>query len=265
MPVVATWNVNSIKVRLPLLQQWLASAQPDIVLLQELKCQTEAFPHLEIEALGYRAYVVGQKTYNGVAILSKTPLTITRESLPGDEADSQARYLEAKFGDLTVAALYLPNGNPIQDENGQPHEKFTYKLRWLERFHEHVNSLLATEQACVFGGDYNIIPQAEDVYDPKGWEQDALFHPQSRAAWRRLLSLGLTDAFRARHPNEHQAYTFWDYQAGAWPRDNGLRIDHFLLSPEAADRLQDCRIDREPRGWEKASDHTPVLLTLNDA
>lgn len=265
MPVVATWNVNSIKVRLPLLQQWLASAQPDIVLLQELKCQTEAFPHLEIEALGYRAYVVGQKTYNGVAILSKTPLTITRESLPGDEADSQARYLEAKFGDLTVAALYLPNGNPIQDENGQPHEKFTYKLRWLERFHEHVNSLLATEQPCVFGGDYNIIPQAEDVYDPKGWERDALFHPQSRAAWWRLLDLGLTDAFRTRYPNEHHAYTFWDYQAGAWPRDNGLRIDHFLLSPEAADRLQDCRIDREPRGWEKASDHTPVLLTLNDA
>lgn len=265
MPVITTWNVNSIKVRLPLLQQWLSAAQPDIVLLQELKCQTEAFPRLEIEAMGYHATVVGQKTYNGVAILSKQPITITHETLPGDVNDTQARYLEAQYGGLTVAALYLPNGNPIQDESGQPHEKFSYKLRWLERFHEHVKSLLASEQPCVFGGDYNIIPQAEDVYDPKGWEQDALFHPQSRAAWRRLLDLGLTDAFRACHPTEPHAYTFWDYQAGAWPRDNGLRIDHFLLSPEAADRLQDCHIDREPRGWEKASDHTPVLLTLNDA
>ncbi len=262
MLTIATWNVNSIKVRLPNLQLWLKDVQPDILLLQELKCQEDGFPFLEIEALGYRAYVVGQKTYNGVAILSKEPLDITHKALPGDAEDTQARYIEARRGPLTVASIYLPNGNPIE-EDGARGPKFAYKLRWLQRLEEHVRTLLASEQPFVLGGDYNIIPQAEDVYDPKGWEQDALFHPESRAAWRRLCGLGLTEAFRALHPDEKQAYTFWDYQQGAWPKNWGLRIDHFLLSPEAADMMTSCTIDRTPRGWEKASDHTPVVLQLN--
>lgn len=261
MPVIATWNVNSLKARLPLLQQWKPQAQPDIILLQELKCETAAFPAPEIEAMGYHALVSGQKTYNGVAILSKQPLTLRLERLPGEPEDMQARYIEAERDGLIVASIYLPNGNPVETD-GAPSEKFAYKLRWLQRLEDHARALLATEQPVVLGGDYNIIPQDLDVHDPDAWRGDALFRPESRAAWRRLTGLGLTDAFRALHPQEQQAYTFWDYQAGAWPRDHGIRIDHFLLSPEAADTLQECRIDRTPRGWDKASDHTPVIMRL---
>lgn len=263
MTLLATWNVNSLKVRLPLLQQWVAQVQPDIILLQELKCETAAFPYLEIEAMGYNALVCGQKTYNGVAILSKRPSKLRLDRLPGEVEDTQARYLEAECDNLIVASIYLPNGNPIEAE-GQPSEKFAYKLRWLKRLEEHVRSLQATERAVVLGGDYNIIPQDEDTHDPEVWRGDALFRPESRAAWRHLTGLGLTDAFRALHPQVAQAYTFWDYQAAAWPRDHGIRIDHFLLSPEAADRLIECQIDRTPRSWDKASDHTPVLMRLKD-
>lgn len=264
MPVVATWNVNSLKVRLPLLQQWSAQAQPDIILLQELKCETTAFPAFEVEAMGYHALVSGQKTYNGVAILSKQPLTLREERLPGEPEDVQARYIEAELNGLIVASIYLPNGNPVETE-GSPSEKFAYKLRWLQRLEARLGTLLATERPVVLGGDYNIIPQDADVHDPDAWRGDALFRPESRAAWRRLTGMGLTDAFRALHPQETHAYTFWDYQAGAWPRDHGIRIDHFLLSPEAADGLQECWIDRTPRGWEKASDHTPVIMRIETA
>lgn len=254
---IAAWNVNSIKMRLPHLQKWAQQTQPDVLLLQELKCETEAFPHLEIEALGYRAAIAGQKAYNGVAVLSRLPCAVIRDRLPGDDADTQARYLEVRIGDLTLASVYLPNGNPVDSE------KFSYKLRWLERLEAHVRNLLASEQPFILGGDFNIIPTDHDVYDPAGWTNDALYRPESRAAWQRLLHLGLTDAFRALHPDKKHAYTFWDYQQGAWQQDHGLRIDHFLLSPEAADRLLECHIDRTPRGWDKASDHTPIIVQMS--
>ncbi len=243
-------------MRLPHLQMWVAQVKPDIILLQELKCETSAFPRLEVEAMGYRAEVVGQKSYNGVAVLSRMPVTVSHTCLPNDPDDVQARYLEVVADGVTLASIYLPNGNPVDSE------KYPYKLKWMERLEAHARTLLATEKPFIFGGDFNIIPTEHDVYDPKGWENDALFRMESRAAWRRLLHLGLTDAFHALHPDKKHAYTFWDYQQNSWQRDHGLRIDHFLLSPEATDRLQDCHIDRTPRGWEKASDHTPVVLDI---
>ncbi|MEJ0063917.1 MAG: exodeoxyribonuclease III [Alphaproteobacteria bacterium] len=254
---IATWNVNSIRMRMPHIAQWVKEAQPDILLLQELKCETESFPRMEIEALGYQAHVSGQKSYNGVAILSRHDVQLTLDRLPGDDGDIHARYLEAQSGDFIVASIYLPNGNPVESE------KFPYKLKWLERLEARARELLATERPVILGGDFNVIPTALDVYDPARWEGDALYRPESRAAWRRLKHLGLTDAFRALHPDEPHAYSFWDYQQGAWQNDLGIRIDHFLLSPEAADRLQGCHIDRAPRGWDKASDHTPVICHLS--
>lgn len=257
MVKIASWNVNSINARLPNVLSWLEAASPDVILLQELKCQEEKFPALEIQAMGYQTAVVGQKSYNGVAILSKLPLTEVRTSLPGDDDDVQARWVEARAGDaLRVACLYLPNGNPVGTE------KFPYKLAWMERLRARAAALLAANEITVLGGDYNVCPTDDDVYDPAGWADDALCRPESRAAFRSLLHLGYTDAFRARHP-EPGRYTFWDYQAGAWQRDNGLRIDHLLLSPLAADRLVDCDVDKEPRGREKASDHTPIWCTLD--
>ncbi len=255
---IATWNVNSIKARLPNVVGWLREAAPDIALLQELKCVDDAFPRMEIEELGYNVETNGQKTYNGVAILSKFPLEDVRRGLPGDETDEQARYIEASVGALRVASIYLPNGNPTASE------KFPYKLRWMERLHAHAKGLLEREDPVVLGGDYNVCPTDRDVYDPVGWANDALCRAESRAAFRSLLWLGYTEAFRALHPDAAKAWTFWDYQAGAWPRDNGLRIDHLLLSPLAAERLVDCQIDRGPRGLEKASDHTPIWIELND-
>ncbi|MBI1206517.1 MAG: exodeoxyribonuclease III [Azospirillum sp.] len=256
---IATWNVNSVKARLPNVCSWLEQAAPDVVLFQEIKCETAAFPGSVFEALGYRAAALGQKSYNGVAILSKRPIEDLREGLPGDSDDVQARYLEATIDGVRIASLYLPNGNPVGTE------KYPYKLRWMARLRDHAAGLLATEQPFVLGGDYNIIPAAEDVYDPAAWATDALFRLESRSAFRALVNLGLTEAYRALHPvgaGEPPAYTFWDYQAGRWPRDQGLRIDHFLLSPQAADRLVGCTIDRGPRAGEKASDHTPVVLEL---
>lgn len=256
---IATWNVNSVKARLPNVLAWLQSAAPDVCLLQELKCVTEAFPALEIEALGYNLAVHGQKTYNGVAILSKRPIEDVMTGLPGDPADEQARYIEATISGVRIASIYLPNGNPVDSP------KFPYKLSFFSRLLARTKALLAQEETFVLGGDYNVCPTDADVYDPKGWANDALCRQESRAAFRTMLNLGLTDAYRSLHPDTERAWTFWDYQAGAWPRDHGLRIDHLLLSPQAADRLQACEIDREPRGREKASDHTPVWCELAEA
>jgi len=254
---IATWNVNSIKARLPHLLRWLKEAAPDVALLQEIKTEAPGFPELEIGDLGYNTAVVGQKTYNGVALLSKRPIEVEHAALPGGPDDAQARYLEAVTGDLRVASIYLPNGNPVDSD------KFPYKLDWMKRLRHHVAGLLKLDEAFVLGGDYNIAPTDEDVYDPVAWRDDALCRPDSRAQFRSILHLGLTDAFRALHAEPHR-YSYWDYQGGRWQRDEGLRIDHLLLSPQACDRLQDCDIDRTPRGWDRASDHTPVWCTLAD-
>jgi exodeoxyribonuclease-3 len=252
----ATFNVNSIKARLPRVLEWLEEALPDVALLQETKTEDDTFPALEIEALGYEIAVHGQKTYNGVAILARHPIEDVRCGLPGDDGDDHARYIEATVKGFRVASIYLPNGNPSDSD------KFPYKLAWMERLRKHVRrDLLPTEMPVVLGGDYNCCPTDKDVYDPEGWADDALCRPETRAQFRALLNLGLTEAWRSLH-NE-VAYSFWDYQRGRWNRDEGLRIDHFLLSPQAADRLVTCEIDRKQRGKEKASDHTPVWVELD--
>lgn len=253
---IATWNVNSAKARLPNITEWLGAAAPDVVLFQEIKCETASFPAGAFEALGYQVHAVGQKAYNGVALLSKLPVTDLVTRLPGEPEDEQARYVEGTVGGVRIASLYLPNGNPVGTE------KYPYKLRWMERLRLHAATLLESGQPVVLGGDYNVIPAPEDVYDPVGWREDALFRQETRLKFQEILALGYTEAFRTLHPGQVPAYTFWDYQAGAWPRNNGLRIDHFLLSPQAADRVIACEIDKAPRGKEKASDHTPVILTL---
>lgn len=253
---IATWNVNSIKVRIPHLMEWIKQANPDIVLLQELKTTEDQFPRMAIEELGYNMAIVGQKTYNGVAILSKAPIEIEHTSLPGAPSDEQARYVEAVVGNVRVASIYLPNGNPLGTE------KFSYKLAWLDRLITHAQLLLALEEAVVLGGDFNVCPTDHDVYDPMGFADDALCRPESRARFRALCHLGYTDALRALHP-ELGLYTYWDYQAGRWNRDEGLRIDHLLLSPQAADRLVAADVDRGPRGMDKPSDHTPVWCELS--
>ncbi|MGE5546347.1 MAG: exodeoxyribonuclease III [Solirubrobacterales bacterium] len=252
---IATWNVNSIKARLPNVMDWLKSAAPDVLLLQELKCQNDQFPFLEFQSMGYRAEVHGQKSYNGVAILSRLPMADVVRDLPEADGDEQSRYIEATVAGVRIASIYLPNGNPA------PGDKFDYKLRWMRRLVTHTRTLLAAEQPFVLAGDYNVCPTDDDVYDPVNWRADALCRPESRALFRELCHLGLTDAFRILHPEPHR-YTFWDYQAGAWQRDLGLRIDHLLLSPQAADRLIACDIDKDPRGRDKASDHVPVWVEL---
>jgi len=258
MTSIATWNVNSVKARLPNVLAWLKAAKPDVALLQELKCIDDNFPRLEIEDLGYNVVTHGQKTYNGVAILSKSPIEDVVTGLPGNDGDEQARYLEATIRGVRIASIYLPNGNPIKTE------KFSYKLGWMDRLIAHAQDLLAGEEPVVLGGDYNVIPQDEDVYSPAAFASDALTQPESRQRFRTLLNLGYTDALRALHAEPH-LYTFWDYQGGGWQNDHGLRIDHFLLSPQAADRLEACDVDRGPRGEPKASDHTPVICRLRDA
>ena len=256
---IATWNVNSVRKRTGNLVAWLQEAKPDIVVLQEIKAQEPQFPTAEVEAAGYKAAIVGQKGFNGVAFLSHHAFDVMARALPGAAEDEQARYVEGKVytprGPLTVGGLYLPNGNPVGTE------KFAYKLTWMERLLGHARDLLAREEMFVLCGDYNVCPTDMDVFDPKGFANDALCQPESRAAFRKLLNLGLTDAVRAFHPDGEQ-YTFWDYQAGAWPKGNGLRIDHLLLSPAVAPKLTDAQVDRFVRGWEKTSDHAPTWIEL---
>ncbi len=256
---IVTWNVNSVRQRLEHLLAYLKDVHPDVICLQELKCVDEAFPRAEIEALGYNCAVHGQKGFNGVAILSTRPFDVER-GLPGDESDVHSRYIEAvipdEHGATRVGCLYLPNGNPAGTE------KYTYKLAWMDRLIRHAQHLLTYEEALVLTGDFNVIPEPQDAKDPSQWMQDALFLPQTRQKFRQLLNLGLTDALRA-VSDEAGLYTFWDYQAGAFQRNNGIRIDHALLSGQAADRLASVCIDRSLRAAEKPSDHVPLRITLN--
>jgi len=257
---IATWNVNGIKARIDAARTWFKAASPDIALLQETKCVDDAFPRLEFEELGYNIAVHGQKGFNGVALLSKLPFDEVAPRLAGDPDDVQARYLEAVIsvpsGVLRLVNIYLPNGNPFGTE------KYAYKLAWMSRLRERVKGLLQFEEPMIVAGDFNVIPTPGDVYAPAAWVNDALFRPETRAHYQALVNLGLTDAYRACHDEPHR-YTFWDYQAGAWQKNQGLRIDHMLLSPQAADRLVKCEIDVGPRGWEKPSDHVPVWLELS--
>ena len=255
MPKLATWNVNSIRARLPRVIEWLDEAGPDIVLLQEIKTVAETFPTGEIEDRGYNVAICGQKTYNGVALLSKSPIEDVVLGLPGDPGDEQARYIEAFTGGVRVGSVYLPNGNPA------PSAKFDYKLAWMERLYDHIKGLMAFDEAFVIGGDFNVCPTDDDVYDPPGWADDALCRPETRKRFRALMHLGLTDAIRVRRPGAG-VYTYWDYTGGAWQKDFGLRIDHLLLSPHAADRLADAGIDSKTRGREEPSDHVPVWCEL---
>jgi exodeoxyribonuclease III len=257
---IATWNINGIKARIDGLVAWLRETTPDVVCLQEIKSVDEGFPAAEIEALGYNVVVHGQKGFNGVAILSKRPLEDVQRGLPGDLDDVQSRYIEAVVtgtrGVVRVGGLYLPNGNPIETE------KFDYKLRWMRRLIAHARERLLLEDPFVLLGDYNVIPGDMDCKRPAAWTGDALAQPQSRALYAELLNLGFTDAIRACHPGAG-IYTFWDYQAGAFPKDDGIRIDHVLLSPQAADRMTTAQIDRFTRAWEKPSDHVPVWVEMD--
>ena len=250
---IASWNVNSIKARLHHVKAWLETQKLDVLMLQELKGENAIAE--EFKDLGYHCAMVGQKTYNGVATLSLHPMETVLTKLPGDDTDEQARYLETRINGMRFINIYLPNGNPVGTE------KFSYKLRWMDRLHDRIAQLRKTAENFVLAGDFNVIPEDRDCHDPAAWAGDALFQPESRRAFRRLINLGLTDAFRVFHDGGGH-YTFWDYQAGAWPRNNGIRIDHILLSPALADRLTMSMIDTAPRGLEKASDHTPILAVL---
>lgn len=257
---IATFNINGIKARLPALLDWLSENAPDVALLQEIKSVDDAFPRQEIEDLGYAIETHGQKGFNGVAILSKLPLEDVSRGLPGDTDDEQARWIEATvMGDrqaVRLCGLYLPNGNPA------PGPKYDYKLAWMKRLESRARELLEAEMPALMAGDYNVIPQAEDAARPEAWKDDALFLPETRAAFRRILNLGFTEAFRARTQGGGH-YSFWDYQAGAWERNNGIRIDHILMTPPCADMLTDCWIESAVRGRDKPSDHVPVWVALD--
>ncbi len=253
---IVTYNVNGIKARLPRLLEYLAEQQPDVVCLQELKSSDETFPEADIRAAGYGAVWHGQKGFNGVAVLARGVDPIERHrGLAGDPEDEHSRYLETEVGGVVIASLYLPNGNP------QPGPKFDYKLSWMARLADRARALLAEEKPVVLAGDYNVIPNDDDTFSVRAMQEDALMQPESRAAYRSLLAQGWTDALRTRRPNGG-VWTFWDYQAGAWQRDAGFRIDHLLLSPRAADRLLDAGVDKDYRGREKASDHAPTWVRL---
>jgi exodeoxyribonuclease-3 len=255
---IATYNVNGVNGRLPVLLRWLEESQPDIVCLQELKAPQEKFPETAIRDLGYDAIWHGQKSWNGVAILSRVgPIEETRRGLPGDPDDTHSRYIEAAINDILIGSLYLPNGNP------KPGPKFDYKLRWFDRLIDHASELLQSGKPVMLAGDFNVMPTDMDVYKPERWLDDALFAPEARAAYFRLLKQGWTDALRTLHHDE-RIYTFWDYFRNAYARNAGLRIDHLLLSPELAARLADAQVDAGVRGWEKTSDHAPVWIELGE-
>jgi exodeoxyribonuclease-3 len=257
--LIATFNINGVKARLAALTAWLKDANPDVCCLQEIKSPDEAFPKGQLEDLGFNVVTHGQKGFNGVAILSKRPFEDVLPRLPGNEADAQARYLEAvipaKRGVVRIATVYLPNGNPPETD------KYTYKLDWMDRLASHSRSLLKLEEPVILAGDYNVIPTPQDAKRPEAWVNDALFLPRTREKFRALAHLGLTDAVRITNCGKGP-YTFWDYQAGSWRRDDGIRIDHILLSPQAADLLVSTRVDKYVRGLDKASDHVPVLAEL---
>ena len=256
---IASFNINGIKARTPALIDWLKEAKPDVALLQEIKSIDEAFPKETFEDLGYNVETNGQKSFNGVAILSKYPLREIKRGLPGDKSDEQARWIEGTIcasNELKICCLYLPNGNPL------PGPKYDYKLAWMDRLYLRAQELLRSEQTSLMAGDFNIIPQIEDAATPEVWKNDALFKMESRAKFRKILNLGFLDAFRACNDGPGH-YSFWDYQAGAWDRNDGIRIDHFLLSPTCADVLNDCKIDSDIRGREKPSDHVPIWIKLN--
>jgi len=255
---IATFNINGIRARLPRLLEWLERERPDVACLQELKCADEALPIADIEAAGYGAVWHGQKGFNGVAILTRERQPeLRRIGLPGDPDDSHSRYIEAEVDDLVIASLYLPNGNPIGTD------KFSYKLKWMERLRAHAAHLLKDERPVILAGDYNVVAEDRDVWSASRMSADALLQPETRSEWRRLVYQGWTDALRSLHPSEEKLYTFWDYTAGCWQRDAGFRIDHLLLSPTAADRLQSAGVDRWVRGEEKASDHAPTWVILD--
>ncbi len=258
---IASWNINSVRAHLPHLLNWLSRRNPDVLLLQEIKTMADTFPAKEIEEMGYNLLISGQKTYNGVAILSKYPIQLENKFLPGMDHDPQARYLEAIIETnpcvWRVINVYVPNGNPY------PGDKFSYKLQWLEALRQYAQKILAFEENVVIGGDFNIVPTDDDVYDPVAWQDDALCRPESRQFFRSILNSGYSDALRLQ-TNEKKLYTFWDYQAGRWPRGEGLRIDHFLISPQAADRLQQVAIDKYTRAEEKPSDHVPIIAQFNN-
>jgi len=256
---IATYNVNGINARLPVLLRWLRESAPDVVCLQELKAPQEKFPQDAIQEAGYHAIWHGQKSWNGVAVLARTAaMREIRRELPGDTDDTQSRYIEAEVSGIVIGCLYLPNGNPA------PGPKFDYKLRWFERLAAHASALLASEQPVVLVGDYNVIPTAFDAYKPERWLEDALFRPETRSAFQALLAQGWTDAIRKLHPDDRM-YTFWDYFRSAFSRDAGLRIDHFLLSPQLKNKLVAAGVYREVRGWEKTSDHAPVWIELENS
>jgi exodeoxyribonuclease-3 len=255
---VATYNINGVNGHLPVLIRWLSETSPDVVCLQELKAPQEKFPEHAIKDLGYNAIWHGQKSWNGVAILTRNlAIKELRHVLPGDPEDMHSRYIEAMIEGIIIGCLYLPNGNPA------PGPKFDYKLRWFERFHEHAKSLLSERVPVILTGDYNVMPTEIDVYKPERWVDDALFRPESRAAFKELMNQGWIDALRKLYPTE-TIYTFWDYFRDAFSRNAGLRIDHFLLSPQIEKRLIAAGVDREVRGWEKSSDHAPVWIEIAD-
>ena len=255
---VATYNVNGVNGRLAVLLRWLEESAPDVVCLQELKAPQERFPEAAIGKAGYGAIWHGEKSWNGVAILARGADPVERRRvLPGDPEDTHSRYIEASVGGLVVGSLYLPNGNPVASP------KFAYKLRWFDRLARHAKQLIGSREPVVIAGDYNVIPTERDAYKPERWVKDALFQPETRAAYARLIAQGWTDAIRRLHP-EDRIYTFWDYFRNAWARDAGIRIDHLLLSPALAPRLRAAGVDRAVRGWEKASDHAPVWVEVRD-